>query len=104
MEDRGTAEKASSYRYSVLTFLSLYGFEIPLAKGVVAEADDAIAKSGSFYAYGRGGSVTIVDPIRGKVQLCRLTCRIPLSNAEWEVLGIYHIIGAIISNFIKCQV
>ncbi|MGO4736552.1 hypothetical protein AB4099_08415 [Bosea sp. 2KB_26] len=40
---------------------------IPMEAGRDAEADRSIQEAGSFYCYGRGGSVTIVDPVRGKV-------------------------------------
>jgi hypothetical protein len=52
---------------SIVDYLDKYGFPIQLADGATAEADEAIRSKGSFYHYGQGGSVTIVDPGRGKV-------------------------------------
>lgn len=49
------------------TYLRKYGFPIPIEKGRADEADRAIRSPGSFYSYGRAGSITIVDPARGKV-------------------------------------
>ncbi|MGH6806794.1 MAG: hypothetical protein ACREEJ_08110 [Ensifer adhaerens] len=48
-------------------YLDKYGFAIPIEKGRDDEANRAIQSGGSFYSYGGGGSVTIVDPGRGKV-------------------------------------
>jgi len=48
-------------------YLDRYGLSIPIEKGRVDEANRAIQGSGSFYSYGPGGSVTIVDPTQGKV-------------------------------------
>ena len=55
------------HKANVSEYLGKYGFSIPLEKGRDTEADDAIQHPGSFYSYGRGGSVTIVDPRRGKI-------------------------------------
>lgn len=48
-------------------YLEKYGFSIPIEKGRTDEANKAIQSGGSFYSYGAGGSVTIIDPARGKV-------------------------------------
>lgn len=48
-------------------YLEKYGSPIPIEEGRDNEADQSIQSSGSIYSYGQGGSVTIVDPIRGKV-------------------------------------
>jgi hypothetical protein len=48
-------------------YLGKYGFLIAIEEIRVAEVDQAIQTPGSFYKVGRGGSVTVVDPIRGKV-------------------------------------
>lgn len=48
-------------------YLDRYGFSIPIENGRDVEFNDAIRKPGSFYSYGRGGSVTVVDPQRGKM-------------------------------------
>ena len=52
---------------AIAEYLEKYGFTIPIEEGRDAQANQAIREAGSFYAYGRGGSVTIVDPARGKV-------------------------------------
>ncbi|MEI3851204.1 MULTISPECIES: hypothetical protein [Ensifer] len=48
-------------------YLEKYGFSIPIEEGRTDDANKAIQSGGSFYSYGKGGSVTIVDPARGKV-------------------------------------
>lgn len=60
-------KQSNAGRPTILKYLDQYGFSIPVEKGRDAEANDAIQHPGSFYSYGRGGSVTIVDPKRGKV-------------------------------------
>lgn len=52
---------------NVAEFMDRYGFGIPVKKDRAAEADRAIGSAGSYYRYGRGGSVTIIDPSRGRV-------------------------------------
>ncbi|MDE8651907.1 hypothetical protein [Novosphingobium album (ex Liu et al. 2023)] len=52
---------------TIAEYLDKYGFSIPIEKGRDDEANRAIREPGSFYSYGRGGSVTIIDPARGKV-------------------------------------
>lgn len=52
---------------TLLEYLGKYGFDIPIEYGKDLGINEAIQSSGSFYKYGRGGSVTIVDPKRGKV-------------------------------------
>jgi hypothetical protein len=52
---------------NIREYLGQYGFSIPLEKESDTDANRAIRNPGSFYSYGRGGSVTIVDPQRGKV-------------------------------------
>jgi hypothetical protein len=52
---------------TIREYLGAYGFSIPIEMGRDDEANRAIREAGSFYSYGRGGSVTIVDPARGKV-------------------------------------
>lgn len=52
---------------TIAEYLGRYGFFISIEKGRDAEVDQAIQAGGSFYAYGRDRSVTIVDPARGKV-------------------------------------
>ena len=52
---------------AVSNYLDKYGFSIPLPDGVDADVDQAIRSEGSFYSYGSGGAVTVVDPNRGKV-------------------------------------
>lgn len=52
---------------SIAEYLDRYGFGSPLDAQPEREANRAIRTPGSFYAYGRGGSVTIIDPKAGKV-------------------------------------
>lgn len=52
---------------TIFEYLEKYGFTIPIEEGRDHEANQSIQSSGSFYSYGQGGSVTIVDPGRGKV-------------------------------------
>ena len=59
--------KVVRQRLSFENYLGRYGFDIPLAQGITDEADAAIRMPGSFYLYGPGGSITVVDPHRGKV-------------------------------------
>lgn len=63
---KGTAP-AAFHSPTITEYLGQYGYFIPIENGRDADATQAIQASGSFYAYGRGGSVTIVDPARGKV-------------------------------------
>lgn len=48
-------------------YLDRYGFSIPIENGRDIEFNDAIQNPGSFYSYGRSGSVIVVDPKRGKI-------------------------------------
>jgi hypothetical protein len=48
-------------------YLNKYGFGIRLDQRQVDQVNRAIRTPGSFYSYGRGGSITIVDPRHGKV-------------------------------------
>lgn len=59
--------KGILHRALLQEYLDKYGFSIPLEKGADTEFNDAIGKSGSFYKYGRGGSITVIDTTRGKV-------------------------------------
>ena len=52
---------------TIAEFQEKYGHLIDIEKGADSEANLAIQTKGSFYSYGRGGSVTVVDPARGKV-------------------------------------
>lgn len=51
----------------ITEYLGKYGFDIPLDRMRVGEFNQAIRKPGSFYAYGRGGSITVIDPEHRKV-------------------------------------
>lgn len=53
-------------RPMIAAYLDRYGFGIDV-RGHDGKADLAVQAPGSFYTYGRGGSITIVDPRRGKV-------------------------------------
>jgi hypothetical protein len=59
--------RADPHPPTLFEYLEKYGFSIPIEEGREAETDKAIQTSGSFYSYGKGGSVTVVDPVRGKV-------------------------------------
>lgn len=48
-------------------YLGRYGFDIPVEQRRIDEANRAIRSPGSFYRYGRGGSITVVDTRHGKV-------------------------------------
>lgn len=67
--DNDAAMRTVGYPHgpNIAEYLDQYGFTIPIKKGQDAEADKAIQSTGSFYSYGRGGSITVVDPTRGKV-------------------------------------
>lgn len=60
-------DRPKGHLATIAELLEAYGHTIDIEKGRDAEADQAIQTEGSFYSYGRGGSVTIVDPKRGKV-------------------------------------
>lgn len=59
--------KVPPHRANIREYLDKYGFSIPVEKDRAGEADWAIQRPGSFYSYGRSGSITIVDPQHGKV-------------------------------------
>ena len=48
-------------------FLGKFGFDIEVEDVLQNEVNKAVQSPGSFYSYGSGGSVTIVDPANGKV-------------------------------------
>lgn len=52
---------------TISEYLEKYGFTIAIEEAREREANQSIQSGGSFYAYGDGSSVTIVDPARGKV-------------------------------------
>ena len=62
-----SVNRSKQHPPTIAEYLEKYGFTIPIEKGRDAEVDQAVQSEGSFYSYGRGGSVTIIDPIRGKV-------------------------------------
>jgi len=59
--------KAERHPATIFEYLGRYGYSIPIEAGRDADANQAINNPGSFYSYGSGGSVTIVDPARGKL-------------------------------------
>lgn len=61
------AERIARDPPNVSEFLGKYGFEISIDARFEREANEAIQSGGSLYHYGPGGSVTIVDPNKGKV-------------------------------------
>ena len=62
-----SASASRRHAANLKEYLDKYGFSIPLGNGRDIEINDAIQHPGSFYSYGRGGSVTVVDPKRGKI-------------------------------------
>lgn len=64
-----SASSPRSHAANLKEYLDKYGFPIPVEDGRDIEFNDAIQNPGSFYSYGRGGSVTVVDPKRGKIYL-----------------------------------
>ncbi|NEI19804.1 hypothetical protein GUK30_10305 [Rhizobium leguminosarum] len=65
--DMMAVERPKRHPPTIFEYLEKYGFTISIAQGRDHEANQSIQSSGSFYSYGRGGSVTIIDPGRGKV-------------------------------------
>jgi hypothetical protein len=63
----GSAPTLHSHKANLREYLDKYGFSIPLERGRDAEVNYSIQHPGSFYSYGRGGSVTIIDSKRGKI-------------------------------------
>ncbi|MCM2404085.1 hypothetical protein NBH20_23170 [Rhizobium sp. S153] len=61
------SEERAARKPNIDDYLDRYGFTIPVEKERMIEVDSAIQNPGSFYCYGSGGSLTIVDPVRGKV-------------------------------------
>ncbi len=57
----------ASHPPDIREFLDRYGFSIPVAGDRVDQANRVIRNPGSFYSYGRGGSLTVIDPAGGKV-------------------------------------
>jgi hypothetical protein len=64
---RGRKNRIATPAADISQYLSKYGFPIPLEPSRINEVNRAIRTSGSFYSYGRGGTLTIVDPTWGKV-------------------------------------
>lgn len=62
-----TETRPKKHRATVLEYLEIDGFTIPIEEGLDAEANKAITSEGSFYSHGPAGRVTISDPVRGKV-------------------------------------
>ena len=56
-----------SHKANLKDFLDKYGFSIPIEEGRDKEINYAIQQPNSFYSYGGGGTVTIIDPRRGKI-------------------------------------
>lgn len=48
-------------------YLNRYGFGVPVDPGLRQKINFAIRRPGSFHTGGAGGSITIVDPARGRV-------------------------------------
>jgi hypothetical protein len=56
------ARRRAGYRASIDDFLDRYGFRIEIDAAAKALIDEALSSSGSYYAYGAGGSLVIVAP------------------------------------------
>jgi hypothetical protein len=65
--DMMSVELPEGHPPTISEYLGKYGFDISIEGGRDGEADKALQSTGSFYSYGPGGSITIVDPGRGKV-------------------------------------
>jgi len=65
--DMMSVERPERHPPTISEYLEKYGFYISIEDGRDGEADKAIQSTGSFYSHGTGGSITIVDPGRGKV-------------------------------------
>lgn len=65
--DMMAVERPKYHPPTIFEYLEKYGFTISIEQGRDHEANQSIQSSGSFYSYGEGGSVTIIDPGRGKV-------------------------------------
>ncbi|WSH63670.1 hypothetical protein U8Q05_18745 [Rhizobium ruizarguesonis] len=65
--DMMTVERPKRHPPTIFEYLEKYGSTISIEQGRDHEANQSIQSSGSFYSYGEGGSVTIIDPGRGKV-------------------------------------
>lgn len=52
---------------SVEEYLNQWGYDVPVASVWLRRADNLINSKGSFYRYGRGGAVTLIDPAAGRV-------------------------------------
>ncbi len=55
------------HRTSVAEYLDQWGYEVSIDSGWLERANWLINSPGSFYRYGRGGSMTLVDPRHGRV-------------------------------------
>ncbi|MGO6943402.1 hypothetical protein [Rhizobium ruizarguesonis] len=65
--DMMALERPKRHPPTIFEYLEKYGFTISIAQGRDHEVNQSIQSSGSFYSYGPGGSVTIIDPGLGKV-------------------------------------
>ena len=65
---RGHSERDDApHASNVREYIGRYGYDIPIDARRVEEVDRVIQSPGSYYRYGKGGSVTIVSPAKGKV-------------------------------------
>lgn len=63
----GKNDSTPGHAADIKEYLGLYGFGIQIDQGQIDNVNRVIRTPGSFYEYGVGGSVTIVDPKHGKV-------------------------------------
>jgi hypothetical protein len=62
-----SAEDTISEVPSIANYLNRYGFSISIDPQQKDELNQSLRKAGCLYSYGRGGSVTVIDPNRGRV-------------------------------------
>lgn len=63
----GNDQSNPGHTADIEEYLGQYGFGIQIDRSQVDAVNRAIRSPGSFYEYGPGGSITIVDPANGKV-------------------------------------
>ena len=63
----GSKLRNAAHRPDFRNYLSRYGFEVPVDRVRIDEANRVVRNPGAFYRYGRGGSITAIHPAQGKV-------------------------------------
>jgi hypothetical protein len=62
-----TAMDTTSEVPTIANYLNRYGFSISIDAQIENELNQSLRKKGCWYSYGRGGSVTVVNPTLGRV-------------------------------------